>query len=180
MEVWKPIDRFENLYEVSSLGRVKSLKFNREKILKPGVNSRGYLVVTLSIYKNPKSITVHRLVLEQFLPSIDKTLEINHKNGNKLDNRLENLEWVTSKENSRHAWDNGFCENTRDLARKMAQEQLIQANSIMVEWTHLNYGKIKCSTAQLVRAFPYDNLNASSLNRVRRGLSMVYKGWQIA
>lgn len=118
MEVWKDIKGYEGLYQVSNLGRVKSLKRQRdvnllysntatvpEKILKYGT-SQGYLAVTLAKNKVNKKIRVHKLVALNFIPNPENKPYINHKDGNKHNNNVENLEWITPKENTKHAYAN--------------------------------------------------------------------------
>ena len=108
-EIWKPVKGYEGLYEASSLGRIKSLPRNttRGKI-RVSNNIRGYPSLRLSnkgvITRHP----VHRLVLKAFLPNPENKPQCNHKNGIKHDNRIENLEWSTAKENARHAFDTGL------------------------------------------------------------------------
>ena len=101
-EVFKDIPNYEGLYQISNLGRLKSLKFNKERILKPTLNGRGYYTVTL--YKDFKKqvIYVHQLVCVTFLNHKMNGYElvVNHINLNKEDNRLENLELVTQRENA--------------------------------------------------------------------------------
>lgn len=118
MEIWKPVKGFEETYEVSSLGRIRSVDRVRycgngyvdkpSVILKQYVNVRGYWCV--SLYKNKKSHcrVVHRLMAETFLEKGANDTEVNHINGVKTDNFLENLEWVTHKENMRHAIESGL------------------------------------------------------------------------
>lgn len=105
MEIWKPVKNFENLYEVSNLGRVKSVRQN--KLLKLIYNKQnGYRYVRL--YNKLKSFYyVHTLVAEMFCdkPITNDRLTVNHKNGRKLDNRANNLEWVTFSQNLQHAYD---------------------------------------------------------------------------
>ena len=108
-EIWKDIPNYEGCYQVSNLGRVKSLNYKRtckEVILKTGQNSQGYLRVVLR--KDGNSITnkVHRLVMLAFIGESD--LEVNHINGIKADNRLENLEYCSRSENIQHAYDTGL------------------------------------------------------------------------
>ena len=103
-EIWRAINNYEGLYEVSNLGRVKSLgndKNRKEKILKPRNNGQGYLFVGLSKEGSRKLYTIHRLVLMAFSPvENSESLQVNHRNECKTDNRLENLEWCTCKYNN--------------------------------------------------------------------------------
>ena len=101
MEEFRCIKGYAN-YQVSNLGIVRSLKFNKEKILKQGVNRHGYKVVVFSENNNQKMFSVHQLVAIAFLnhnPCGFK-LVVNHINFNKTDNRVENLEVVTTRENA--------------------------------------------------------------------------------
>lgn len=99
MEEWKQIKNFPKYY-VSNLGRVKSYKRKNPIIMSPGEYSNGYLFVLLSNGKNKKSCSIHRLVLETFNP-VEKMelLQVNHKDCNRKNNNLSNLEWVTPQEN---------------------------------------------------------------------------------
>lgn len=99
--IWKDIKGYEGLYKISNTGIVLSLIKNKE--LKPYcLNKKSYPYVTL--YKNEKSIkhTLHTLLAEHFIPK--PVLEVNHKNGNKQDFKLENLEWGTRRDNMLHAY----------------------------------------------------------------------------
>ena len=99
-EIWKDVPWYEWNYQVSNLWQVKSLKLWKERILKPSDNSHWYLI--LHLYKNKKAICkkVHRLVLLWF--KWDSKLHCNHKNWDRTDNRLINLEYCTRSENERH------------------------------------------------------------------------------
>lgn len=103
MEVWKDIQGYEGTYQVSNLGRVRSYKKGKESVLKPIVASKGYTQVALYTNDIPKRLRVHRLVAETFLSNEENKPVVNHINGIKNDNRLENLEWNTHGENIRHA-----------------------------------------------------------------------------
>ena len=98
-EIWCPIKGYEGLYEVSDYGRVKSLKFGKERILKPRRDKDGYLFVTL--YKNGdhKTCKVHRLVAQTFIPNPDNLPQVNHKDEDKENNSVQNLEWCDRKYN---------------------------------------------------------------------------------
>ena len=95
------------------MGRVKSLQTN--KFLPGCDNGHGYLRVQLWKHNNGKNKLIHRLVIEAFIekPQSDKTLISNHKDGDKTNNRADNLEWVTYSENTNHAFDIGICDHRR-------------------------------------------------------------------
>jgi hypothetical protein len=102
-EIWKTIEGFSR-YKVSSQGNVKNNKTGR--ILKPSFTNKGYLMVSLSKDSKVKRFLLHRLVALHFLP--DKNECVNHKDGNKLNNCVSNLEWTTNLQNQKHAWDTGL------------------------------------------------------------------------
>ena len=128
---WKPIKGYEGLYEVSNDGRVRRLRFTNgshdfEKVreCKQTLNTWGYMTVNLS--KNGKGSTkrVHRLVANAFLG--ESNLQIDHIDGNKQNNRLDNLEYVTPKENTNRAWEKGLAKYTderKEKLRKIALEK---------------------------------------------------------
>ena len=106
-EIWKPKKDYEGLYEVSNLGRVKSLgngnsNNSKERILKPGKVRGGYLQIGLSKNREIKHFFIHRLVAEAFLPNPDNLPFINHKDEDKTNNSVENLEWCTREYNNNY------------------------------------------------------------------------------
>lgn len=129
-EIWKAITNYEELYEVSNLGRVKSIerKVNngfggrkvRERILKNIKDGAGYEHLRLCKDGHGKTFRIHRLVAIAFISNPQKKPEVNHKNGVKTNNFWKNLEWTTPKENSQHAWINGLSNNDHSR-KKVAQ-----------------------------------------------------------
>lgn len=110
-EVWRDVIGYEGLDQVSNFGNVKSLgnEFSRkERILKPLVQSKGYINIVLQKDGKRKMVLMHRLVAEYFISNPDNKLQINHINGIKIDNRVENLEWVSHRENLDHAIENNL------------------------------------------------------------------------
>lgn len=100
--IWKPVIGFEGLYEVSNTGLIKSLKYNIPHVMIGGHDQCGYKNVTLR--KDNKAYTkrIHRLVAEAFLPNLLNLKEINHKDENKENNNVDNLEWCTREYNIRY------------------------------------------------------------------------------
>ncbi len=118
-ELWRSIKGYEGYYEVSNFGQVRSLDrtlerknqstiFCKGKILKLHINKQGYYYTDLKKNGKRKKERINRLVAIAFIPNPKNKPQVNHINGIKTDNRAENLEWNTPKENISHAYDNGL------------------------------------------------------------------------
>lgn len=112
-EIWKDIEGYEGLYQVSNLGRVHSLY--RNIILKGFIDQDGYRLVT--IYKNntKSNKTIHRLVAQAFIPNPENKSHVNHIDEDKTNNRVDNLEWMTAKENINHGTHNERVSKTMSI-----------------------------------------------------------------
>lgn len=160
MEVWKKIKGFET-YEISSNGRLKkNLAFRKyrsyqSKILNPCFDKDGYLRTALSFNGVTKMKRIHRLVAEAFLENKNNYPVINHKNGIKSDNFLDNLEWCTVKENNVHAIKLGLKKPLKGINHNMVKLTLIQVLEIRKNKNNLTQKKLseiyKVSTSQIGR-----------------------------
>lgn len=143
MEMWKPIKGTNNMYQVSSKGVIKGLprevirkdgvkgKFLRERILKGAVNSSGYMTVTLP----NGSRFIHRLVAEAFVENTLNKEQVNHKDGNKFNNDWSNLEWMSPKENSQHAFtleaNQEWNKGSRNPGSKLNEEKVLKIKKFL-------------------------------------------------
>jgi len=130
MEIWKDIKEYEGLYQVSNLGRIKSmekksigksnsLRILTEKILKCNVDAKGYKFI--SLWKNGEKkriVKIHKLVAETFIPNPLNLSQINHIDGIKSNNVVYNLEWCTASQNIKHAYDNGLKTQSKESKNK--------------------------------------------------------------
>lgn len=141
VEIWKDIERYEWLYQISNYGRYKSFHFKKPKICKPNLVN-GYLYARLYLNKKRERISIHRLVAIHFIANHENKPMVNHKDGNKQNNNINNLEWVTSRENINHAWDNGlriYTEKQRELTSLRFSKKVYQldiaSNKIIREFS---------------------------------------------
>lgn len=143
-EIWKDIPKFEGYYQVSNLGNVRSVErtikykdgrtYNYpSKHLKQRKDTNGYLQVGFNVNGNKSNHRTHRLVAETFLakPKID-LISVNHIDGIKVNNQLDNLEWVTYSENTQKGYDLGLFEKAREAAREKWKNNTYQCKKVEV------------------------------------------------
>lgn len=135
--MWKDVVGYEGLYTVNENGEIYSTR--SKKILKPffrGIRpDNKYLVVDLHKNNKGKTISVHRIVAETFIPNPDNLPCVNHKDGNKFNNCVDNLEWVTYAENNQHAVDNGlkkYKKGTENKLSKLSYEQVVEIKQNLI------------------------------------------------
>lgn len=151
-EIWKDIRGYEGLYQVSNLGNVRSLNYNRQnkiKNIKAVSNYRGYLKVSLSKNNIIKNKNVHRLVAEAFIVNPNNFPVVNHKDGNKHNNKIINLEWTTKSENTNHAYKNNLMKkNNKAIIQldknknRIKEYKSIKEASLIMKTSPMNI--IKC------------------------------------
>lgn len=118
VELWRPVTGSNGLIEVSNFGRVRSLLKGKPTILKTSKDRAGYHRFTATIEHQRITSLVHRAVAKEFIPNPTNRPEVNHKDGNKGNNAVENLEWVTRMENVRHAIENGLWDSVFEGTRR--------------------------------------------------------------
>lgn len=130
MEQWKNIKKYEGLYQCSSEGRIKSLKYGKERILKTGKDRGGYLFVVLCKDKKTNICRVHRLVAEAFLDNPDNLPEVNHKDENPSNNNVNNLEFCD------RIYNNNYGTRKKRAASKLCKPtyQYTLDGELIKEW----------------------------------------------
>lgn len=180
-EKWKDIKGYENLYQVSNLGNIKRLggkikvidelqnrkyyRYYKENFPKQFIDSSGYKTITLK----GKRMRVHRLVAQAFLPNPELKPCINHKDGNKLNNNINNLEWCTYYENSHHAIENG-------LSKFDYLENYVKRRKVLMLDDNFNIIK---EFNSITEAFEHFNMKyRGSITEVCEGKRKHFKGYR--
>lgn len=134
---WQSIPGLERQYEVSNTGLIRRVNI---RLLKSEISNTGYSRTTVFLgNKKWKHISIHRAVAQTFIPNPDHKPFVNHKNGIRNDNRLENLEWVTTKENSQHAVDTGLYPiGIRNGKAKLTEAQVRTIRNMYQEGISVN------------------------------------------
>lgn len=162
-EIWCPVKNYESLYEVSDQGRVKSIGYGKERILKPARHT-GYLRVYL--YKNGemKTYKIHRLVAQTFIPNPDNLPQVNHKDENKENNFVQNLEWCDQK------YNNNYGTRTQRQAEKLSKPvlQYTKSGVFVREWK---------STRDVERNLGYlhDHISSCCTGRYKSAYNFIWK-----
>lgn len=118
MEIWKPIVGTKWFIEVSSKGRVRSLLRGEPRVLKTQEDNKGYHRLRVTIEREKMCYKVHREVAKAFIPNPDNLPQVNHKDGNKSNNAVDNLEWISNRDNAHHAIENGLWESVFEGSRR--------------------------------------------------------------
>lgn len=135
-EIWEPVKGYEGLYEVSNLGRVKSLNYKRtkqEKILKPNITKANYQQVHLCKDKKIKILYIHRLVAETFIPNHNNYPCVNHKDENSINNVVNNLEWCDKKYNNNY----GNCKEKHSKEVSIPINQYDLKDNFIKQWNSM-------------------------------------------
>ena len=125
-EIWKPVVGFEKFYEVSNLGQIRNMY---GKILSTHLNNRGYEMIDFTVNKVRTKKLVHRVVMETFTQNIKNYPEVNHKDENKANNCLENLEWCTRSYNKQHSMKTGTYNKIYETKNTLGKKHLPNTKS---------------------------------------------------
>lgn len=153
MEEWKQID--DTQFYISNMGRIKNIETGR--ILESQLNPKGYLVTRVTINREKRNFKPHRLVAKYFIPNPENKEQVNHINGVKTDNRLENLEWCTNYENAHHAIDNNLWGNVFEASRRNNEKRAFKIKATNIEtgeetiFPSINAAERACNTRHVAQ-----------------------------
>jgi len=174
-EVWKPVKGFEDSYEISSLGNIRSCTrlirattrpcLLKGQALKPKLDKYGYLHIGLYRYQKGKWFTLHRLVAIAFILNPKNKPCVNHINGIKTDNRVENLEWCTVLENNQHATITGLRDG---VVRKGEKSNFSKLKQVEVDEIRRDYNKKTCNLECLAKRY---NSSISNISQILNNIT---------
>lgn len=170
-EEWKDIVEYQGSYQISNLGRVKSLaryvksrwgkyRLLKERILKSSQDKDGYFTIGASFKNKPIHLRIHRLVAKAFVPNPSNKPEVNHKDCNKQNNTYSNLEWVDDYEQAQHAWKMGVClypKGSKHGNSKLTEQDI----PIILE---------RIKSGEMIKDIAKDyNIVATAITRIKKG-----------
>lgn len=162
-EIWKDIDGYEGIYQISNLGRVKSLKRKKGRILKGQIAGKGYVYVSLVKSKIIKTCSVHRLVAKAFISNHFNYPEVNHRDEIKTNNVFTNLEWCNGKQNC------NYCSRNKRLAA---------ANSKPIVQIDQSSGEIINFYKSALEASKKGNFSRNEISKCLAGKRKAHRGFR--
>lgn len=177
--MWKDIVGYENHYQVNELGQIRTLKNSSLQkagtILKSQINKKNGYVYQM-VYKDGKQklLRVHRVVANAFLPNPNNLPQVNHKNGNKNDNRVQNLEWCTQEQNMLHAFKIGLAKPSDKQKRAIAETNKAKRKAVVFK-----QGSNVQVFESISKASKETGLSISTISRYCRGIRAgnIYSKW---
>lgn len=171
----RDIDGYNKDYKVDSYGNIYSFKYGKIRKLKASINKKGYISYKLTKNSIGKSFTGHRLVATAFIENPNKLEQVNHKNGIKTDNRVENLEWCNAKQNKTHAIENNlFSISGLSNAYKSGGRASLSIEDTLKIKELKSKGMSNRSIAKIL------NYNRATIDRFLNGKSIYLKGGTLA
>jgi len=162
-EIWNDIACYEQYYKISNFGRLKRIMHRKNPcntLIDGIIHPNGYCKLALTINGKTKQFHTHRLVAEAFIPNPENKPQVNHINGIKTDNRVENLEWNTSKENINHAWENGLSKPRKGT---------LNGNSVLTEKDVLEIRELLKTKKPKEIVLLY-NVNIQCIYKIKQGV----------
>lgn len=162
-EIWKDIPDYEGLYQVSNFGNIRRYKTGYEFLNRYKYKHKGYIRTALCKNNHVTHFYVHRLVAKVFIPNPENKSEVNHKDGDKTNNHVDNLEWCTRQENMKHARNTGLWNVTENMKNAL----IIYHKKGVSQYTMT--GKFIRSFDSAKSASDYTNINSGNITLCCRG-----------